>query len=257
MAWQYLHPDLDERVALGDAVAVTGSEAHHAAVVSRVRRGERIRIASGAGLAVEGLVAAVDRDRVEILVDAVVREPEPRVALWLAQALAKGDRDELAIQAATELGVAGIVPWQAARSVSRWQGDKVRKGLGRWQTVVREAAKQSMRARVPVVAEPVDLAGLAALAADDAMLIVLDPDGDETLPALCAPGSHLDGAERIVLVIGPEGGIEPRELDRLSEAGAIRARLGDTVLRTSTAGPAAIAVVQALIGDWSTAIAPG
>ncbi|MGO2112850.1 MAG: RsmE family RNA methyltransferase, partial [Pseudoclavibacter sp.] len=120
MAWQYLRPELDAAVAPGDTVAIEGDEARHAAVVSRVRVGERIRIVDGSGTAVWGPVVEASRDRVAITVEAVALEPEPSPEVWLVQALAKGDRDELAIQAATELGAAGIVPWQAARSVSRW-----------------------------------------------------------------------------------------------------------------------------------------
>lgn len=254
MAWQFLHPELGDDVAVGATVAIEGPEAHHAAVVSRVRVGERVRIADGAGRAVSGPVTAAARDRVAIAVESVEVEPPPRVELWLVQALAKGDRGELAIQAATELGATGVVPWQAARSVSRWSGDKVRKGVARWESVVREAAKQALRARIPQVGQPADLAQLESLASSggtDAVTVVLDPEAPDALTDLCADGRSLRGAARISIVVGPEGGLDQRELDRLEAAGAVRARLGGTVLRTSTAGPAAIAVLQALVGDWS------
>src|SRR5690606_16214002 len=162
--------------------------------------------------------------------------------LWLAQALAKGDRDELAIQAATELGVAGVIPWAAERSVSRWEGAKVARNEQRWRTIVREASKQAIRPRVPEVAP---LATTAHLAALPGLVVVLEPSAPSPLTAL-----PLDGAARVTLVVGPEGGVAPRELERLAEAGAQLARLGPEVLRTSTAGPAALAVLNARLARW-------
>jgi 16S rRNA (uracil1498-N3)-methyltransferase len=159
----------------------------------------------------------------------------------LAQALAKGDRDELAIQAATELGAAGVIPWAAERSVSRWDGAKAIKGRERWASIVREASKQAIRSRVPDVAA---LASTAELAVRSGRLLVLDPLGDAALTEL-----ELDG-EPITLVVGPEGGISPREFEQLEAAGAARVRLGSEVLRTSTAGPAALAVLNARLGRW-------
>lgn len=164
----------------------------------------------------------------------------------LVQALAKGDRDELAVQAATELGVDAIVPWRAARSVSRWDAAKAEKGRTRWATIAREAAKQAHRAWLPEV-EPVETtSGLTARAAASRML-VLEPTAE-----LALTGVELDAADTldVVLVVGPEGGIDPSELAALRAAGAQEVRLGDTVLRTSTAGPAAIAVVSAALGRW-------
>jgi len=162
------------------------------------------------------------------------------------QALAKGDRDELAVQAATELGVDEIVPWQASRSVSRWDAAKAVKGRARWTTIVREAAKQAHRAWVPEVAELTTTAGLARRAAAS-LVLILEPTATERLSAVVIePGD----VGEIVLVVGPEGGIAPDELDVLAAAGARLVRLGDTVLRTSTAGPAALAVVSTAIARW-------
>ncbi|EPD83259.1 RsmE family RNA methyltransferase [Microbacterium sp. oral taxon 186 str. F0373] len=230
--------------APGDEIVITGAEAHHAAVVRRVRVGEEVTVGDGAGVWLTGVVAASAPKRVAVTVTGrtVTEAPTPR--LVLAQALAKGDRDELAVQAATELGVDEIVPWQGARSVSRWSGDKAVKGVARWQSIVREAAKQAHRSWVPRVSTPVSVAGLAARAAH-ARVLVLEPTASVPLSAL----SIADSAE-IVLVVGPEGGIAPDELDALAAAGATAVRLGDTVLRTSTAGPAALAVVNARLGRW-------
>jgi 16S rRNA (uracil1498-N3)-methyltransferase len=147
------------------------------------------------------------------------------------------------VQAATELGVDAVVPWSAARSVSRWEGAKVAKGRDRWASIVREAAKQSIRAWTPEVGELATTRQVAALAAD-AQVLVLEPGAEERLTDVEPDGRDL------VLVVGPEGGIAPHELDALREAGARLVRLGSTVLRTSTAGPAALAVLNAALGRW-------
>jgi len=242
MASLYLNPELEPADAeLGARVSVAGDEARHAVTVARVRLGERIAIGDGAGFMVWGPVVAASAAELAIEVDEVRHDPEPEPPIWLAQALAKGDRDELAIQAATELGVAGVIPWAADRSVSRWEGAKADKGRERWTSIVREASKQAIRSRVPDVSA---LASTTELAALPGRLLVLDPLGDIPLTEL-----PLDD-ERVTLVVGPEGGIAPREFDALVAAGALRVRLGSEVLRTSTAGPAALAVLNARLGRW-------
>jgi len=242
MASLYLNPELEPADAeLGARVTVTGDEARHAVTVARVRLGERIAVGDGSGFVVWGAVVAASSDQLAIEVDEVRHDPEPEPPIWLAQALAKGDRDELAIQAATELGVAGVIPWAAERSVSRWEAAKAAKGRERWASIVREASKQAIRSRVPEVAA---LAATADIAALPGRLLVLDPVGDIPLTAL--PLDEL----RLTLVVGPEGGIAPREFDALVAAGAVRVRLGAEVLRTSTAGPAALAVLNARLGRW-------
>ncbi|KAB1657270.1 16S rRNA (uracil(1498)-N(3))-methyltransferase [Pseudoclavibacter chungangensis] len=245
MAWLYVADDLDAALGVGDRASLTGEEARHAASVARVRVGERITISDGRGLGVSGPVAAADRDRVTITVETIVRDEPARRTLRLVQALAKGGRDELAIQSATELGVDEIVPWQAARSVSRWDAAKRGKALARWRGIVREAAKQSIRLTIPTVLEPVDTAHLADDCADeraDDLVLVLVPGADRELPAVLAESTARE-ARRLTLVVGPEGGIDEREVSALVGAGAVPVSLGSRVLRTSTAGAAALAVV--------------
>jgi 16S rRNA (uracil1498-N3)-methyltransferase len=244
VANQYLSEDLGEPV-VGSVAVITGSEARHAVTVSRLAVGETVRVGNGAGTIAVGTVTDVAPAEFRFEVEAIETVARPRPAIWLAQALAKGDRDELAIQAATELGVDGVIPWSAARSIARWEGSKVAKGQERWAAVVREATKQSTRAWVPEVSPLVTTRELAGLA-DSAQLVVLDP-----LSKLSLTLARTDTAkESIVLVVGPEGGIAPAELELLYDAGAIGARLGDGILRTSTAGPAAIAVLNAKLGRW-------
>jgi 16S rRNA (uracil1498-N3)-methyltransferase len=236
-------------IETGDLVELSGDEARHAVTVNRMRVGEHTTIGDGRGLMVRGVVVKAEAKQLEIAVESSEWHDEPTPRLVLVQALAKGDRDELAIQAATELGVSAIVPWQAERSVSRWSGPKVAKGVERWTTIVREAAKQSIRPWVPVVDDPVDTKALIARATDSeapTRILVLEPTAADRLSSVdlaSGPGTTL-------LVVGPEGGISPRELELLTEAGAQLVRLGDEVLRTSTAGPAAIAVANVALGRW-------
>lgn len=240
-------PGALDGVGVGDPVRLDGAEGRHAVSVARVRVGEVLRIADGQGTVVSGAVTATGRDELTLTVDEVTVEPQPRPALVLVQALAKGGRDEMAVQAGTEIGVDRIVPWSAARSVSRWDGAKVEKGRARWAAIAQEAAKQAVRSRVPTVSAPVTTAQLAAVGREARRaLVVLDPVGAVRLSAWEPPAD----VEEIVLVVGPEGGIDGSEFDRLEAAGAVRVRLGDTVLRTSTAGPAALAVLQTRLGRW-------
>ncbi|MDE0547019.1 16S rRNA (uracil(1498)-N(3))-methyltransferase [Microbacterium sp. C7(2022)] len=229
----------------GDEVALTGAEAHHAAKVRRVRVGEAVTVGDGHGAWLTGVVESVSPSEVIVRIESRDDVAPVRPRLVLVQALAKTDRDELAIQAATELGVDEIVPWQAARSVSRWDAAKATKGRARWNTIVREAAKQAHRAWLPTVAELSSTADLLARARTS-RVVVLEPQGTEALSELQWNADESD----ILLVVGPEGGIAAEELEALADAGARLARLGETVLRTSTAGPAAIAVMNVALRRW-------
>jgi 16S rRNA (uracil1498-N3)-methyltransferase len=254
MANQYLSEELGSP-ATGETAVIGGSEARHAVTVSRLAVGEIVRVGNGLGMIASGTVTAVAPTEFRFEVETIETFERPSPAIWLAQALAKGDRDELAIQAATELGVDGVIPWTAARSISRWEGSKVAKGQERWGVVVREATKQSARAWLPEVAPLVNTKQLAALA-ETVRMIVLDPLAELSLTGVAlrqaqGAGNEPQGADNdIVLVVGPEGGISPAEFDLLHAAGATSARLGDSILRTSTAGPAAIAVLSAKLGRW-------
>lgn len=234
----------------GAAVVLTGAEARHAVTVRRVRPGEPVTVGDGRGTLADGVCESASPTEVVVRVSEVriVDASAPR--LVLVQALAKGDRDELAVQAATELGVDGVLPWASSRSVSRWDGPKVAKGLARWTTIVREASKQAHRARVPDVGPLVSTADLATLA-DTTRMLLLEPTAPEALTSLVL-GELPDAADLrdIVLVVGPEGGFSDEELSRLTAAGATAVRMGETVLRTSTAGPAALAVVSVMLGRW-------
>ena len=242
MAHFYLNEAI-ETATVGDSVAIDGREARHAVTVSRIAVGERIAIGNGRGLMLEGPVVVAEHTELSIEVDSVVTDERATPAIILVQALAKGDRDELAVQVSTELGVDAVVPWAASRSISRWEGSKVAKGHDRWVAIAREATKQSIRPWIPDVLDLVSTTQLAKLAGATRML-VLEPTAEVALTAL-------EPDERdLVVVVGPEGGIAPHELEALVAAGATLVRLGDGVLRTSTAGPAAIAVLSAKLARW-------
>jgi 16S rRNA (uracil1498-N3)-methyltransferase len=256
------HFYLDETLQAGDSrpgalVTVRGSEAKHAVTVSRVRPGEQLLLGNGAGLTVTGTVVSAESGELTLEVTEATMAEAPAPRIHLVQALAKGDRDELAVQAATELGVDGVIPWAAARSVSRWDGAKIAKGRDRWAAIVREATKQSIRPWLPEVGELTSTKSLATRAAGSRML-VLEPTAEVRLTEIefgtRSPGRNSDNGvpdgRDILLVVGPEGGIAPAELDQLQQAGATPVRLGNTVLRTSTAGPAALVILNQALGRW-------
>jgi 16S rRNA (uracil1498-N3)-methyltransferase len=224
---------------VGSLVELDGPEGKHAVQVRRMREGEAIQLSDGKGLRVRGTVAELSGSTLKLQVTEVIKEELPSRQITLVQALAKGDRDELAIQAATELGVMGIIPWQASRSISRWDGPKIAKGQARWQQIVSEAAKQSLRAYTPEVENIVDTKELAEIVSNFDLVLVLDTSATATVAGVGIPSSG-----SIALVVGPEGGIEQSELDVLQAAGAKLVSLGANVLRTSNAGPALIAALM-------------
>lgn len=232
--------------AAGLALTLGGSEGKHAVNVRRMRVGEGIQLSDGRGLRVRGEVSALGNSSLTVQVSSVEQESTPSVGLTIIQALAKGDRDELAVQAATELGCWGVIPWQAERSISKWEGAKIAKSVERWQTIVGEAAKQSLRVFEPVVAQPIGSKQLVASVKNFDLVLVLDPTSSVGLGSLDFNASQ----KSIAIVVGPEGGISDHELEALEDAGAIRVHLGEPILRTSTAGVAAISVIQSKLGLW-------
>jgi 16S rRNA (uracil1498-N3)-methyltransferase len=248
-------PDTTLPVFLAPAVPASGrtvldgEEARHAATVRRLRAGERLVLSDGAGAMARCLVEAVQPGRdaaLTLLVESYWTEEPPALRVLVAQALAKGDRGELAVELATEAGVDAIVPWRATRSVAKWEdGPRGEKALTRWRATARAAAKQARRAHVPDVTEPVTTAELAGLMATMSLSIVLESDVPDRLTDLPLPATG-----DILLVVGPEGGITDDELATLRQAGARPVRLGTTVLRTSTAAAVALGALGALTSRW-------
>lgn len=237
---------LTTTAALGaDRVRLDGPEGRHAARARRLQPGEPVELSDGAGQLGAGVVAAVGPDWIEV--DVVRRQAAPpsEPRLVVAQALAKGDRALLAVAALTEVGVDEIVPWAAERCVVRWAAGRALRGLDRWRVTAREAAKQSRRDRVPPVTGLVGTAELAErVRTADAAYLLHESAGQ---PLAGRPVPQRGG---LLLVIGPEGGLTDAELATLGTAGAVAVRLGPTVLRTSTAGAVAAAVVLAGTQRW-------
>ena len=229
----------------GPTVRLDGAEGHHASRVRRLGVGEPALVADGLGAVADCVVAAVDRDGLELSVLDWRHVPAPDPYLVVVQALPKGERAELAVELMTELGVDEVVPWAAARSVVQWRSERGAKPLERWRRTAREAAKQSRRVRLPVIT---DLASTEDVAAriGTASALVLHERAELPLARAAVPVSG-----ELLVVVGPEGGISDEELDAFAGAGAQTVRLGDPVLRTSTAGTAALAALSLRLGRWT------
>jgi 16S rRNA (uracil1498-N3)-methyltransferase len=232
---------------IGDPVELSGPEGRHAVAVKRVEVGELIDLGDGAGTVLRAVVESrVGRDSLVARVQdrQVLAPPQPRIVV--VQALPKGERGETAVETLTEVGVDVIVPWQAERCVARWTGEKVQRGRDKWAGAARAAGKQARRAWLPQVAPLARTSEVEELVASAACAIVLHEDARVSLRDVAVP---VDGD--VVLIVGPEGGVSPDELDRLTVAGARPALLGPTVMRTSTAGTVAAAVVLSATARWS------
>ncbi|GGR04512.1 16S rRNA (uracil(1498)-N(3))-methyltransferase [Streptomyces netropsis] len=232
----------------GTVFPLDGPEGRHAVSVRRLRVGEDIVLTDGAGTGAFGTVAAVEgKDRLDVAVTSVRAEPLPQPHITVVQALPKGDRGELAVETMTETGVDAIAPWSASRCVTQWKGERGLKALGKWRATAREAGKQSRRLRFPPVSDLLTTKQVSALLADAAFAAVLHEEGSSAPLATAS----LPQTGNIVLVVGPEGGVSPEELAAFAEAGAKPYRLGPSVLRTSTAGTAATALLLGRTGRWS------
>lgn len=233
-------------VGVGDEVTVEGDEAHHAVAVRRLRVGERVVLTDGAGVAVEGAVSTTGKRVFTLTVASVSVQEPPAPEVVVVQALPKGERGELAVEVLTEVGVARVVPWAASRSVAVWKGERAAKSLAKWRATAREAAKQARRSWFPEVSELASTAEVSAWVADADLAVVLHEEATSSLAAVEVPA-----AGRIVVVVGPEGGLSENEVAAFAAAGAVPVRLGAEVLRTSTAGVAAVAALLARTERWA------
>src|SRR3569833_1933913 len=221
-----------------DAILLDGPEGRHAAAVRRLRAGERADLTDGAGLVVECVVTSAGRDSLELAAVSRRREPAPEPRIVVVQALPKGDRGELAVETMTEVGVDVIVPWAAARCVTQWRPERRAKALARWRGTAREAAKQARRAWLPEVTDLAATAEAVSRVQAASLAVVLHEEAERPLSGLTVPD-----AGDLVVVVGPEGGLTDEEVAAFTAAGGVPSLLGPTVLRTSTAGVAAAAVL--------------
>ena len=230
---------------VGEVIELTGDEGRHAVSVKRTSVGEQIELVDGHGTrAVITVTGVSGKDRLTGVVDCAANEPASRPTVTVIQALPKAARSELTVDLLTQAGADVIVPWQAGRSVANW-GKKQDKGLAKWRAAARAAAKQSRRSRIPEITPVADQAAVAALiqAAPLALMLHEDATGKIT-------DQPVAQADSVVLIIGPEGGISPAELDAFTTAGAHLVRLGPEVLRTASAGMVALAALGAVTDRW-------
>jgi 16S rRNA (uracil1498-N3)-methyltransferase len=229
--------------APGDRRVLGRSRSHHLSHVLRLAPGAPITVFDGEGGEYEARLEGGERGEARIAVGPAIREEAPpALAITLVPAISRATRMEWTLEKAVELGAAAIQPVFTARSKVRLDSTRAARRLEHWQGVVVAAASQCGRARLPRLSAPIPLG--EALAAIDTQRIALLPEADSALTSLPAPQACL------AILVGPEGGFETAEKDRIAAAGWQAVRLGPRTLRTETAGPAALAAVQALWGDW-------
>lgn len=234
---------------IGDAVELPASACEHLLRVLRLPEGAALLLCNGDGMDYRATLADVGKRgaRARIL-DASPNHAESPLRIVLAQALARGEKMDWVIQKATELGVAAIQPVVTERTEVRLDAERAGRRLAHWQAVAVAACEQSGRARVPTISEPVALAAYATGMEADAIRLALDPDGDSLANSVAS--AAMESSAPIHLVIGPEGGLSERDHAQLRAAGFRGLRLGPRILRTETAGLAALAALQVLAGDF-------
>ena len=234
--------------AVGSTATVDGDEGFHAATVRRIRPGEILALSDGAGTLAQCVVESADKRSLTARVTARGTAPRPRPSVTVVQAIPKSERSELAVELATEAGADEFLAWQAERCVARWDGERAAKGLRRWRAVARSAARQSRRAWIPEVTGPLSTHELCGYLRSHpgAVALVLHESAERPLAEV-----PVAQAESVVVIIGPEGGINDAEVVALAAAGAVPVRLGPSVLRTSTAAAVALGALGVLTGRWS------
>jgi len=238
-----VHVDLP--LAPGARVSLPGDAAAHLVRVLRLREGEPCVLFNGDGHDYDARLLAANKRGVDAEVTgARAIDNESPLRLVLLQGIARGEKMDLILQKATELGVAAIAPVFADRTEVRLDGDRLDKRMAHWRSVVISACEQSGRARIPDLLPARNLAEAAAALPADALKLTLDPQGEHRSASLAMPASAT-----VVIGIGPEGGWSEKDRAVLRERGFSGLRLGPRVLRTETAGLAAIAALQARFGD--------
>lgn len=252
----FIHP-IPEPIAAGDRFRLTGAEAKHA-TVKRLEVGEGLVVTDGTTRAVQ--CSFLGDATVEVADILQLPVPHPRVTV--VQAIPKSDRAELAVDLMVQAGADRIVPWAARRAIAKWDG-KEAKAHAKWENAARAAAKQSRRLQIPEVTQlvrsPRELARVLELgeagaagntgAAGTTRVLVLHEEATEPLPAAVTAAVSA-GATELALVVGPEGGIGPEELEELAQLGATPVRLGPEVLRTATAAAVALGAIGAVTERW-------
>lgn len=223
-----------------DLIKLVGPQAHHATAVLRVQIAEMIRLADGIGNWIEGEVIEVAKDFLTVKAKTRGSDRAPKAHITLAQALLKGENQKAALDHLVQAGVETIIPWQADHSVASI--DKSEK----WREVVMAAARQSRRARIPHVAPMSDLSALIEARATFDAVIALHESAVQSLSSV----KELVTAKRLLVIVGPEGGLSNQELDELMKSEIPLVKLGDPVIRADLAGAIALGGLQVLNGEW-------
>jgi 16S rRNA (uracil1498-N3)-methyltransferase len=241
---------IDARLTEGEALTLDERAAGHVVRVLRRRVGDLITLFDGRGIEAAAELIAIERRgpcRVRIVgVAAIDRESPLRIEL--VQAVARGEKMDWIVQKATELGVTSIRPVFTERSEVRAEGQALLRKQARWQEIAIGACEQSGRNVLPLIHAPV---ALVELATEAELRLMLDPDGATALAGVVSGATGKSGQTSIALAIGPEGGLGDQDRALLRRSGYAAVTLGPRVLRTETAGPAAIAVLQVLQGDFA------
>ncbi len=236
---------IDALLSPGSEVTLPESAAAHLTRVLRLQAGDACVLFNGDGHDYAAHLAVVTKREARVLVGSatpVARESALRSGLL--QGVARGEKMDLILQKATELGISEVRPLWSQRSEVKLDAERARKRHAHWRGVVASACEQSGRAVVPAVHAPVSLAAALAELPAGGTRLLLDPDGDTALHSL-----QLDSDNPVWLAVGPEGGWAPADREQLAAAGFRGLRLGPRVLRTETAGLAALAALQAMFGD--------
>ena len=235
---------LVDKLESSQSIEVAGDEAHHAIKVLRIKLGEEILVSDGAGNWVRAVVENIEKKTftAKVLERGFQEEKSPR--LIVVQGLPKSDRVKDAIEILVESGVDLIIPWQADRSISKWQKDS----LDKWQSAAVAATKQSRRFRKPEIVDGLSLSELLEIESENSAFLVMHESATTKLSEVVT--SKFAGMSEIIIVIGPEGGISDNELELLQSTGAHIVGLGPEVFRSAHAGGAALSAVSALIGRW-------
>ena len=235
---------VDAPLSVGTSLALPETAANHLARVLRLREGDACVLFNGDGHDYDACLTAISkRGVVADITGARVIDTESPLHVTLLQGIARGEKMDLILQKATELGVAAFIPVMAERTEVKLDAERAEKRVAHWRSVVASACEQSGRARLPTLSAPAALADAARAVGADATKLTLDPTGEVSLATVGITGGS------VVVAIGPEGGWSPRDRDALSAAGFTGLRLGPRILRTETAGLAAIAALQSRFGD--------
>ena len=236
---------IPQELATGRTLTVTGQPAHHVTHVLRLRAGAPLRVFDGNGNEFNAVFQQGARSGITLEVgNATGTLPEPGLHIRLIQGIARNDRMDLILQKSVELGISVIQPAWMQRSQAHIRGERLQKRIRHWQGVISSACEQSGRATLPELLPPQTYAESVTGKADNSLRLMLQPDSKQTLAGLTKPAGD------IVLLVGPEGGLEPAEQALASSNDFTGISLGPRILRTETAALAALAGMHTLWGDF-------